>query len=51
MGILLRLRNIVPGVGWVFDKDGAECAGHPSSRSTLSRGLDNGNGDALGHWS
>jgi hypothetical protein len=34
MGILLRLRNIVPGVGWIFDEDGAEWAGHPFSRAT-----------------
>jgi hypothetical protein len=35
-GNLLRLRNMVPGVGWVFDEDGAACAGHFSSRATHS---------------
>ena len=39
MGILLCLRNIVPGVGWVFDEDGAVCAGHLSSRATQSNVL------------
>ena len=39
MGILLCLCNIVPGVGWVFDEDGAVCVGHLSSRATQSNVL------------
>ena len=39
MGIRLRLRNMVPGVDWLFDEDGAECAGYPSSRTTHSKRL------------
>ena len=37
MGILLRLRNMVPGVDWVLDEDGAECAGHPSNHTAHSK--------------
>ena len=37
MGILLLLRNMVPGVGWVLAEDGKACAGHPSNQTTYSK--------------